>query len=121
MDSAKKNTFTIEARKIISAGIAQRQADDLAGNVNKSITGSLTGSGANAYYCYTFAKVGIDNGGKYHGTLRFYPNQTDANKQWQIRMTDGSNQTDGWLTLSALNDASKVVAQTAVASDSSCA
>ena len=84
MDDARKSTFTIEARKAIEAGMSQRQADELAGNINKSVTGSLTGTGNDAYYCYTFAKVGLDTGGKYHGTLRFYVNK---NGETEFRFT----------------------------------
>ena len=72
METAKKNAFVIEARKVINAGMNQVQTNILAGAETQS--------------CYTFAELQIDSGGKYYGSIGY----DSVNNIYKIYMEDGT-------------------------------
>ena len=125
MDNARKNTFVIEARKILNSAMAKRQSNELTGNINAGATSvSIKMNGATtavSYYCYTLSGIGVDAGGRYHGVVLYNP----TNQTWYLKMSDGTNMTSGtnvtstsknglsgFKTLEELNTSSNVVANT---------
>lgn len=141
MESAKKNSLIIEARKIQSAAIAKRQADALAGNPDKSavkIDGTTGGNSGDTctndttnkkkQCCYTLANIGVDAGGKYHGTVLYEYNTETGAETWTIRLSDESYQTNGFINMSGVDSNSTtkqanvkdIQAKTTQADDNKC-
>ena len=100
MEVAKKNSFVIQARKIVSVATSKRQSNEILNKINDGATPKLK-DGKVEYYCYTFSYIGIDTGGKYHGTVAYYPEL----EEWKVKLGDGTYETkDGYISLESVVD-----------------
>ena len=89
MDTAKKSSFIIEARKVLNKAQEQYQADTLTGSPKA---------------CYTITDLGTDTGGKYKGYV------TVSNNVFTIYLSDGEYRAEGATssTLDETGDTAKV-------------
>ena len=107
MESARKNSFVIEARKIQNAAIAKRQADTLAGKPDQSaVGGTCTTTNGTKTCCYTLAGIGVDSGGKYHGTVKFTLDTSSMVETWEVKVNDESYQTKTYTSMNGIDSKS---------------
>lgn len=98
MEASKRNSFIIEARKVVHVAISRKQANDILNQPYKNaVAVKKKSDGKIDHYCYTFSAIGVDTGGRYFGTVVYYmTDPDDANNTspvWKIRLTDGDYET----------------------------
>ena len=112
METAKINSFRVEARKLVSAAQAKMATDELSNTAYK--TKAFNG---NTFRCY-LAKDIADTGNKYHGVL-FYGPVGSVSAKWYVRLSDGEYTTykgDTALT-SSTNTTAKNITGYAIAAE----
>ena len=77
MNTAKKSSFVVEARKVLNKAQEQYQTD------------SLTKAAAEMPTCYSLADLNIETGGKYYGSVSV------TNNEFKIYLYDGSYAVQG--------------------------
>lgn len=110
LETAKANSFRVEARKLVSAAQAKMSLDEL------NATGYTTKAfSEGTFRCYTATQV-ADTGSKYYGTLFYGPVGSDTAK-WYARIGDGEYATNNVTTAIPGDASSKSITTYAIAAE----